>query len=53
MKSKYRENSQDFEIWVLQILHKKEIWQLAFFFNPKNLAMQDAVEAACFSTVIK
>lgn len=53
MKAKYREGSQDFEVWLLQILHKKEIWQLTFFFDPKNIAMQDAVEAACFSAVIK
>ena len=53
LKGRYRESPQDFEVWVLQILHKKEVWQVLFFFDPKNLAMQDAVEAACFSAVIK
>lgn len=53
LKGRYRESPQDFEVWVLQVLHKKEIWQVLFFFDPKNLPMQDAVEAACFSAVIK
>ena len=53
LKGRYRESPLDFEVWMLQILHKKEIWQILFFFDPKNVAIQDAVEAACFSAVIK
>ncbi len=53
LKGTYREKSENFEVWVLQILHKREIWQLSFFFDPKDLAMLDAVEAACFSATAK
>ncbi len=53
LKGSYREKPQNFEVWVLQILHKREIWQILFFFDPKDVAMQDAVEAACFSAVAK
>ena len=53
LKGRYRESPQNFEVWVLQILHKKDVWQLLFFFDPKDLAMQDAVEAACFSASVK
>ncbi|MBQ7165973.1 MAG: hypothetical protein IJR93_03355 [Treponema sp.] len=53
LKGRYRESTQDFEVWMLQILHKKEVWQVLFFFDPKDVYMQDAVEAACFSSVIK
>ncbi len=53
LKGRYRESPLDFEVWMLQILHKREIWQILFFFDPKNVAIQDAVEAACFSAVIK
>lgn len=53
LKGRYRESPRDFEVWVLQILHKKEMWQVLFFFDPKDVIMQDAVEAACFSAVIK
>lgn len=57
MKGSYRENTKKsslkFEVWVLQILHKKEVWQLIFFFDPKDETMRDAVEAACFGAVVK
>lgn len=53
LKGRYREKPRNFEVWVLQILHKKEMWQILFFFDPKDLIMQDAVEAACFSASIK
>lgn len=53
LKGSYKEGPRSFEVWALQILHKREVWQIVFFFDPKDEIMRDAVEAACFSAAIK
>lgn len=53
LKGSYKEGPRSFELWALQILHKKEVWQIVFFFDPKDEIIRDAVEAACFSAAVK